>query len=248
MTFSINQLAIKQQAMKNLVGLTVIASLAIGSAYADITLQVDDNIKVTAINGQEISQSPFQPLKKTFELTPGKHVITAKYDRLFDLRRDEHDYLRSGNVTVTADMLNDNQTYRLTMPGQPNDYKSAKDYAKSPTLAVEQGGQIIAQQQGTSGNDGSLFAGLTGAVGGLFGGDDAQRENQQVIASIDQNRTEQNRAISSRPVTTNTNVIPAVQTSVPAQANNASTLDQFMQLWLNATPAEREKIRQWVQE
>ncbi len=234
--------------LKKLAGLTAISSLVIGSAYADITLQVDDNIKVTAINGPARRPRPSHPRTQPLDLPPGKHGITATSDRLFDLRRDEHDYLRSGNVTVTADMLNDNQTYRLTMPGQPNDYKSAKDYAKSPTLAVEQGGQIIAQQQGTRGNDGSLFAGLTGAVGGLFGGGDAQRENQQVIASIDQNRTEQNRAISSRPVTTNTNVIPAVQTSVPAQANNASTLDQFMQLWLNATPAEREKIRQWVQE
>ena len=32
--------------------------------HADVTLLVDDNIKVTAINGQEISQSIFQPLTK----------------------------------------------------------------------------------------------------------------------------------------------------------------------------------------
>ena len=77
--------------------------------HADVTLLVDDNIKVTAINGQEISQSIFQPLTKSFTLQPGKHAITAKYDRLYKLPRDEHDYLRSGNVSVVAEMA-DNQT------------------------------------------------------------------------------------------------------------------------------------------
>ncbi|RXY90724.1 DUF2057 domain-containing protein, partial [Klebsiella pneumoniae] len=37
-------------------------------SHAAVTLLVDDHIKVTAINGQEIQQSPFQPLKKSFTL------------------------------------------------------------------------------------------------------------------------------------------------------------------------------------
>ena len=78
-------------------------------SQAAVTLVVDDHIKVTAINGQELTQSLLQPLTKSFTLQPGKHVITAKYDRLYDLRRDEHDYLRSGNVSVAAELA-DNQT------------------------------------------------------------------------------------------------------------------------------------------
>lgn len=214
-----------------------ISTLLIGASsvsmlsHAAVTLLVDDNIKVTAINGQELKQSVFQPLTKEFTLQPGKHVITAKYDRLYNLRRDEHDYLRSGNVSVAAEMM-DNQTYRLTMPNQPEDYAAAKEYAEKPTLAVQQGNTVIASQQSVS-SGGGLFSGLGNALGGVFsGGGDAQLQNQRAIAALDQ------------PSTTNQTVV----TQTSNTATSASTLDQFMQLWLKATPTEREKIRQWIQQ
>ncbi|MGM8886589.1 DUF2057 family protein [Psychrobacter sp. 1U2] len=214
--------------------------------YADVTLLVDDNIKVTAINGQEISQSAFQPLTKSFTLQPGKHAITAKYDRLYRLPRDEHDYLRSGNVSVVAEMA-DNQTYRLTMPNQPEAYAAAKDYAKQPTLAVQQNNTIIASQQSVAGNNGGIFAGLSKAIGGVFGGgEDAEMQNQRAIAAI-------NQPAGQQPVTVNTGAVASNTYSVAPAAKAASvpttnTLDSFMQLWLQATPSERAKIRQWVQE
>lgn len=214
-----------------------ISTLLIGASsvsmlsHAAVTLLVDDNIKVTAINGQELKQSVFQPLTKEFTLQPGKHVITAKYDRLYNLHRDEHDYLRSGNVSVAAEMM-DNQTYRLTMPNQPEDYAAAKEYAEKPTLAVQQGNTVIASQQSVS-SGGGLFSGLGNALGGVFsGGGDAQLQNQRAIAALDQ------------PSTTNQTVVTQTSSTV----TSASTLDQFMQLWLKATPTEREKIRQWIQQ
>ena len=214
-----------------------ISTLLIGASsvsmlsHAAVTLLVDDNIKVTAINGQELKQSVFQPLTKEFTLQPGKHVITAKYDRLYNLRRDEHDYLRSGNVSVAAEMM-DNQTYRLTMPNQPEDYAAAKEYAEKPTLAVQQGNTVIASQQSVS-SGGGLFSGLGNALGGVFsGGGDAQLQNQRAIAALDQ------------PSTTNQTVV----TQTSNTTTSATTLDQFMQLWLKATPIEREKIRQWIQQ
>jgi len=205
---------------------------AVNSTQAAVTLLVDDNIKVTAINGQELKQGLFQENTKKFTLQPGKHVITAKYDRLFNLRRDEHDYLRSANVSVAADMM-DNQTYRLIMPNQPNDYETAKDYAKRPTLAVSQNGNIIASQQSTSNNNSGIFSGLNKAFGNVFGGgSDAELQNQEVIAALD-----------AKPAQTSATQSTLVQPST--QATN-STLDSFMQLWLKATPSEREKIRQWI--
>lgn len=214
-----------------------ISTLLIGASsvsmlsHAAVKLLVDDNIKVTAINGQELKQSVFQPLTKEFTLQPGKHVITAKYDRLYNLNRDEHDYLRSGNISVAAEMM-DNQTYRLTMPNQPEDYAAAKEYAEKPTLAVQQGNTVIASQQSVS-SGGGLFSGLGNALGGVFsGGGDAQLQNQRAIAALDQ------------PSTTNQTVVTQTSSTV----TSASTLDQFMQLWLKATPTEREKIRQWIQQ
>jgi len=197
-------------------------------AHAEVTLSVDDNIKVTAINGQQVNSSPFQSLKKSFNLQPGKHVITAKYDRLYDLRNDEHDYLRSGNVTVTAEMQ-DNQTYRLAMPGQPEKYEEAKQYAKAPTLAVMKGSQVVSKSTGVV-EEGGLFSSITS----LFGSNDAQMENQKAIA-----------AINADGKSSNSNAIAPVSTN--SNSAQADTLDRFMQLWLQATPDEREKIRQWIQ-
>lgn len=197
-------------------------------AHAEVTLSVDDNIKVTAINGQQVNSSPFQSLKKSFNLQPGKHVITAKYDRLYDLRNDEHDYLRSGNVTVTAEMQ-DNQTYRLAMPGQPEKYEEAKQYAKAPTLAVMKGSQVVSKSTGVI-EEGGLFSSITS----LFGSNDAQMENQKAIA-----------AINADGKSSNSNAIAPVSTN--SNSAQADTLDRFMQLWLQATPDEREKIRHWIQ-
>ena len=203
-------------------------------SHAAVTLLVDNNIKVTAINGQELTQSLFQPLTKEFTLQPGQHVITAKYDRLYNLPRDEHDYLRSGNISVAADMV-DNQTYRLTMPDQPEDYEAARKYAKSPTLAIQQNNTVIARQKSLGGNDGSIFSGLGKALGGVFGGGgDAQLQNQQAIAALGQNNT-------------NTGTVTSIKQTTNV-STSSSTLDQFMQLWLNSTPTEREKMRQWIQQ
>ncbi|WP_352338591.1 DUF2057 family protein [Psychrobacter sp. 16-MNA-CIBAN-0192] len=212
-------------------------------SHAAVTLVVDDNIKVTAINGQELKQSLFQPLTKEFTLQPGKHVITAKYDRLYNLRRDEHDYLRSGNISVAADLA-DNQTYRLTMPNQPEDYAAAKKYAENPTLAIQQNNTVVASQKSLGGNDGSIFSGLGKALGGVFGGSgDAELQNQQAIAALGQATvTTQNTASSGAVASSRYTVTPATTAN-----QSASTLDQFMQLWLTATPAEREKMRQWMQ-
>lgn len=211
-----------------LLTLTGIGLFSLTFAHAEVTLSVDDNIKVTAINGQQMNSSPFQSLKKSFNLQPGKHVITAKYDRLYDLRNDEHDYLRSGNVTVTAEMQ-DNQTYRLAMPGQPEKYEEAKQYAKAPTLAVMKGSQVVSKSTGVI-EEGGLFSSITS----LFGSNDAQMENQKAIA-----------AINADGKSSNSNAIAPVSTN--SNSAQADTLDRFMQLWLQATPDEREKIRQWIQ-
>lgn len=205
--------------MKYLVALCAV--LASGSAFAVSTLTIGDDIKVTAINGQAINQSPFQPHKRQFELDAGRHVITARYDRLFEIGRKDHDYLKSGDITLTVE-LEDNQGYQLVLDNAPQDYNTAKDYVKSPTLLLMQGKVMVAKQAGTP-TRGGLFSSL----GGIFG-KDSTASNQQAIASLNQQ--------APAPV------------QAPASKANASTLDKFMELWLNASEEERQKIRQWVQE
>lgn len=225
---------------KMTIGTLLVAAASVPMlTQAAVTLTVDDHIKVTAINGQELQQSIFQPLTKEFTLEPGRHAITAKYDRLYNLRSDEHDYLRSGNVSVVADLA-DNQNYRLVMLNQPEEYTAAKEYAKKPTLAIQQSGTVIASQQGMAGSQGGLFSGLGKALGGVFDGSgDAEMQNQRAIA-----------AISPSTVSAQNNTNAGAVTSITQTTNmnsSADKLDQFMQIWLQATPAEREKMRQWIQ-
>lgn len=150
------------------------------SAQAAVTLNVDDHIKVTAINGQSISQSPFLPLKKQFTLEAGQHAITARYERLYDVSNRDHDVVRSDYVTVTANLA-DNQSYRLALAGVPERYNDAKEYAKTPTLAIMQGDAILAQETRTAER-----AGLLSSIGNLFGrgNNQAVQENQAAISAI----------------------------------------------------------------
>lgn len=223
--------------MKKIIAIAAAALLS-HQAFAQVQLDVDNHIKVIAINGKEIKQGLLQPLQKQFTLDAGRHVITARYDRLFDLRNQEHDYLKSDSITLTVDLA-DNQTYQLVMPNQPNNYVAAQEYIKSPSLAVVQNGKIIAQENSTE-NRAGLLAGLGQTLGGIFGRNDkAVIANQQALAGISQTSTTIPAAIpAAAPAQTSA--------SVPAQVKSNS-LDGFMQLWLNASEEEREKIRQWVQ-
>ena len=213
--------------------------LATTQTFAQVTLNVTDNTIVTAINGQEVKNGLLSKPQKTYKLEPGKHVITAKYNRLYELRGDNHDVLRSSNISVPVELA-DNQTYVLDMLGQPEDYNAAKEYVKQPTLAVLQGKQIIASQQATSNSSSSIFSGLGNALGGVFGGSSkAVEANQQTINALGQSGG----AIPAINQPSNQSGNQPVATTVSSSDN----LDQFMQLWLRATPAERDKIRQWVQ-
>lgn len=235
-------------------GLRVAACISLAAvsapAVAQVTLNVGDNVVVTAINGQEVKTSMFRDPTRTFTLEPGKHVITAKYQRLYDLRGDEHDILRSDNVSIPVE-LQDNRTYTLVMANQPEAYSRAKDYAKKPTLAlVDSNSQTIASQQAQGGGEGGIFSGLSSALGGIFGGSsNAVASNQQTIDALEGKSGSSIPALGqSNPTAANTSTAVASNThTAAATPANMDTLDQFMNLWLKATPAEREKIRQWVQ-
>ncbi|UNU73012.1 DUF2057 domain-containing protein [Moraxella nasovis] len=208
--------------MKNVIKITAITAIALSQiTFAKSELTVDEYIKVTAINGKEIHHGILQPLQKTFNLDAGRHIITARYDRLFDLPRGEHDYLKSNNISLSVNLA-DNQHYQLIMPNQPNSYSTAKEYAKKPTLAIAQNGKIIASESTTEKRSG-LLSSISGKIGGLFNQDDALLSNQKAIAALNQ---------------------PESQAST--NQDTANNLDGFMQLWLNASEEEREKIRQWI--
>lgn len=191
--------------------------LATTTSFAKATLIADEHTQITAINGDAVNQGLLQQHNHKFELHAGRHVITARYDRLYNIGHDNHDFVRSQNITIDTNLA-DNQTYTLSM-NAPEHYQDAKEYAKAPTLSLSNNGKTIAQKSANI-----QQTGILSNIGKLFGGSGVD-ENQQVVASLP------------------THTQNAPNTSAK---QNQSTLDEFMALWLKASPSEREKIREWI--
>lgn len=188
------------------------------SALAESVLSIGDNVVVTKIDGQSISNGLLSNPVRQFKLPAGNHTITAKYQRLYDLTADDHDIVRSPELTLSA-VMQDGQRYRIVMANQPEDYDSAVAYAQKPTLSLLQGNTVVTDKTAITGSTG----GLLGGIGQIFTGSG-----------------------KGDAVTVNTTAKQPVQ-PVTNKASS-STLDQFMRVWLNATPAERIKIKNWVKD
>lgn len=118
--------------------------LATTTSFAKATLIADEHTQITAINGDAVNQGLLQQHNHKFELHAGRHVITARYDRLYNIGHDNHDFVRSQNITIDTNLA-DNQTYTLSM-NAPEHYQDAKEYAKAPTLSLSNNGKTIAQK------------------------------------------------------------------------------------------------------
>lgn len=114
--------------------------------------------------------------------------------------------------------MKDGEVYQLDMVNQPEDYDTAIKYAEKPTLSLTHKGQTVAQKSAISGSGGGFLSGLAGIVSG------------------------------KREVSVNTVANP--QAAAPSVVHHANTtvLDKFMQLWLQASPSERQKIKSWVKD
>lgn len=193
----------------------LVLALCATVGHAQVILTVDDNVKVTAINGEAIAHGLFAPVKRNFELTEGQHVITARYERLFELHGDNHDILRSNEITVTASLA-DNQTYRLTMPNQPKRYKDAKEYIKAPSLTIVQGNKVVSEQVASSTQSGGVFGGL----GALFGRGDGVASNQKAVQALQ---------TPTKATTTNTTLDKFMELWLSADESEREKIRQWVQ-------------------
>ena len=88
--------------------------------------------------------------------------------------------------------------------------------------------QLLPKKIPTQTKRSGLFGGITSTINNLFGRtNSATTANQEAIAAISTYNTAK----------------PTENHAVRADDN----LDGFMQIWLNASDEEREKIRQWIE-
>lgn len=224
--------------MKSLVKLGLAIALAsAGTAYAEVVLVTPEEIPVLALDDQEISGGLFRSTKTTYKLNPGQHHISVRYEQLFNLNDGNHDILKSGVVTVGAN-LQDGKTYQLKLVNPPKDnYEKAKEYVKQPIIAVvDDAGNIVGQQTGADSTPKAwLGSNLFGRVFDLRNND--KQEIEKNLSNI--RKTEQASAVVSVPVVTATTTTAVV---------SSATVEQLKQLWQQATPQQRQQFAAWLVE
>jgi uncharacterized protein YccT (UPF0319 family) len=146
---------------------TLLLSLS-ALSHADVVLRLGDGVVVTAIDGKELSLGLFSPRQTRYVLPAGEHVIAARFERLYDISADDHDVVKSGSVQISTPALIDEQAYQLDLVGGPTTHHQAIQYAKSPTLRLNNAqGQVLVEVSGQQNQGASLLTGINRALGQL---------------------------------------------------------------------------------
>lgn len=104
-------------------------------AVAAVQLVAAPDVRITAINGKAVNNHLFTKEQHEFTLPAGQTTITVRYDRLFEQRGGDHEYIKSRDITLAADLV-DNARYQLTATQSPKSLDTARQFAKSPQFSV----------------------------------------------------------------------------------------------------------------
>lgn len=126
-----------------------IGAFAISSiAFSAVTLSVPEEIKIVAINDQEIGTN-FLRSNNKIKLNAGTNVISVRYSGYYQHPDNSHDILKSGVVTVKTPALTDGNNYSLALINPPQDFDQAEKYKDEPIIGLyDQNKQLLVQQAG----------------------------------------------------------------------------------------------------
>lgn len=149
-----------------------VCALLSGVACADATLELGDGVVVTAIDGQALNLGLFSPTKTRYVLAAGSHVLSVRFEKLYDLNADDHDVVKSASVNLPAVALADQQAYQLRLVNPPNSHHRAQQYAREPIFVLQDAqGQTVLQQQGKRGQaSASVLSGVNHMLGRVADG------------------------------------------------------------------------------
>ena len=202
--------------------LAVAVAALLGSGYlsAAVTLAVPEEIKIVAVNDQEVNAGLLRK-SQNYKLDAGVTKLSVRYTEYFEHLDNSHDILKSGIVTLTTPQLEDGKSYRLGLIDAPKNYEEAQTFKLKPSIGVFNAqNQLIAQQTGVAEVEKPLFGmGLLNKTVDLT--------TTQVAA----------------PVTTRNTVVTATESKI----DNSKDL-QLIELWKHANSAERQKFMSWLAE
>ncbi|NNH34762.1 DUF2057 domain-containing protein [Acinetobacter sp. NIPH 2377] len=215
---------------------TAAALMMSGAAFSAVTITAPEEIKILAVNDQEVNTGLFRSANNQYKVDAGESLISVRYTEYFEHLNGEHDIVKSGVVTLKIPLLKEGENYRLDLVNAPASFEAAKKYAEQPVIALmDNNKQILVQQSGAN-TEQKPWLGQ-----GIFA--KATDLTQKKSTPVNQ----------PAPVYTQAAVISGA--ALPASLNSsvsthsANTADQqLIQLWKNSNKAERQKFMAWLAE
>ena len=213
-------------------GVAAIALMACSSAFSAVTISVPEEIKLLTVNDQEIRSGLFSSAQQV-KVNAGENVINLRYQQYFEHHNGAHDILKSGVITLKTPILQDGENYRLALVNPPKDFDAAKEFKDQPSVGLyNQKNQLLVQQTGAKAS----------STGWLIG----SLRNKTVD-------TTQHSATVNQPaaVYTAAALLPSEKTTsvtLHTQKQTQGKEQQLIQLWQQATKAERQKFMSWLAE
>lgn len=206
-----------------------VALLCSTSVFSAVTVTLPEEIKIIAVNDQEVSSGLLRS-NQAYKLDAGINTISVRYNEYFQHSDNSHDILKSGVITVKTPALKDGETYKLALINAPKDFEEAKQYKDQPIIGLfDVKNQLLVQQ-----------AGAKDAPKPWFG--------QSILGkSVDLTRTKgatpanQPAAIYTQAAVTSSTAVKMQENIVPSQTDQ-----QLIQLWKQASKAERQKFMTWL--
>ena len=220
-------------------GLALVASLS-QNLYAASTITAPDDIVIVGINDQAIKSSLLKKSKE-YKVNPGTLSLSVRYQAYFEDNLNRHDIVKSDVLRLDVPQIQDNQRYVLKLINAPKDHDDAKKYAEQPMIALfDQNNQKVVQELKMSNQPRNSI------LGGLFSDSvdltQAAPTNNSSVVTRQTAKTQS--STGAQPVNTQ---IAVKQAST--QLANVKSVDQHMiQLWQNASKAERQKFMTWLAE
>ena len=220
-------------------GLALVALLS-QNLYAASTITAPDEIVIVCINDQAIKSSLLKKSKE-YKVNPGALSLSVRYQAYFEDNLNRHDIVKSDVLRLDVPQIQDNQRYVLKLINAPKDHDDAKKYAEQPMIALfDQNNQQVVQELKMSNQPRNSI------LGGLFSDSvdltQAAPTNNSSVAIRQTAKTQS--STGAQPVNTQ---IAVKQAST--QLANVKSVDQHMiQLWQNASKAERQKFMTWLAE
>ena len=217
-------------------GVLAAAIILSQSAFAAVTITAPEEIAILAVNDQEVNAGLFRGKSNNYKVDAGQVSLSVRYEQLFDHSNGEHDVLKSGVVTIKTPALQDGANYKLALVNAPKDFDAAKKFVEQPTIALfDAQGQLLVQQTGANTEAKPLFG------KGLFG-----RVYDLTIPKAPINQPAPVYVASTANTATTTTVAAAPVVVSTQVTSNSAKDQQLIQLWQQASKAERQNFLNWI--